>query len=32
VRDGEVRGGPATFPQARFTVRVRDGQVEVRRA
>ncbi len=32
VRDGEVRGGPATFPQARFDVRVRDGKVEVRRA
>jgi nitrite reductase/ring-hydroxylating ferredoxin subunit/uncharacterized membrane protein len=32
VRDGEVRGGPATFPQARFEVRVREGQVEVRRA
>ncbi|HEY7348886.1 MAG TPA: Rieske 2Fe-2S domain-containing protein [Ktedonobacterales bacterium] len=32
VRDGEVRGGPATFPQARFETRVRDGQVEVRRA
>jgi nitrite reductase/ring-hydroxylating ferredoxin subunit/uncharacterized membrane protein len=32
VRDGEVRGGPATFPQVRFEVRVRDGKVEVRRA
>lgn len=32
VRDGEVRGGPATFPQVRFETRVRAGQVEVRRA
>jgi nitrite reductase/ring-hydroxylating ferredoxin subunit/uncharacterized membrane protein len=32
VRDGEVRGGPATFPQVRFETRVREGQVEVRRA
>lgn len=32
VRDGEVRGGPATFPQTRFEVRVRAGKVEVRRA
>jgi nitrite reductase/ring-hydroxylating ferredoxin subunit/uncharacterized membrane protein len=32
VRDGEVRGGPATFPQTRFEARVRAGKVEVRRA
>jgi len=32
VRDGEVRGGPATFPQVRFEARVREGKVEVRRA
>jgi len=32
VRDGEVRAGPATFPQVRFEVRVREGNVEVRRA
>ncbi len=32
VRDGEVHNGPATFPQVRFETRVRDGQVEVRRA
>ena len=32
VRDGEVRGGPATFPQVRFETRVREGHVEVRRA
>ncbi len=32
VRDGEVRGGPATFPQVRFETRVRAGKVEVRRA
>jgi nitrite reductase/ring-hydroxylating ferredoxin subunit/uncharacterized membrane protein len=32
VRDGEVRGGPATFPQVRFETRVREGKVEVRRA
>lgn len=32
VRNGEVRGGPATFPQTRFEVRVRAGKVEVRRA
>jgi nitrite reductase/ring-hydroxylating ferredoxin subunit/uncharacterized membrane protein len=31
VRDGEVRNGPATFPQARFETRVREGKVEVRR-
>jgi nitrite reductase/ring-hydroxylating ferredoxin subunit/uncharacterized membrane protein len=29
---GKVRGGPAVFPQPRFEARVRDGQVEVRRA
>jgi nitrite reductase/ring-hydroxylating ferredoxin subunit/uncharacterized membrane protein len=29
---GKVRGGPAVFPQPRFETRVRDGQVEVRRA
>ncbi len=32
IRNGEVRGGPATFPQPRFEVRVREGKVEVRRA
>lgn len=32
VRNGEVRGGPATFPQTRFEARVRVGHVEVRRA
>ena len=32
VRNGEVRGGPATFPQTKFEVRVREGKVEVRRA
>ncbi len=32
VRNGEARGGPATFPQTRFEVRVRAGKVEVRRA
>lgn len=32
VRDGEVRNGPATFPQVRFETRVRGGKVEVRRA
>jgi nitrite reductase/ring-hydroxylating ferredoxin subunit/uncharacterized membrane protein len=31
VRDGEVRSGPATFPQVRYETRVREGQVEVRR-
>jgi nitrite reductase/ring-hydroxylating ferredoxin subunit len=29
---GKVRGGPAVFPQPLFEARVRDGQVEVRRA
>jgi nitrite reductase/ring-hydroxylating ferredoxin subunit/uncharacterized membrane protein len=29
---GEVRGGPAVFPQPRFEVRERDGKVEARRA
>jgi nitrite reductase/ring-hydroxylating ferredoxin subunit/uncharacterized membrane protein len=32
VRDGAVRGGPATFSQPAFEVRVRDGQVEVKPA
>jgi nitrite reductase/ring-hydroxylating ferredoxin subunit/uncharacterized membrane protein len=31
VRDGSVRGGPATAPQPAFQVRDRDGVVEVRR-
>ena len=30
VRDGGVRGGPATIPQPSFEVRERDGQVELR--
>jgi nitrite reductase/ring-hydroxylating ferredoxin subunit/uncharacterized membrane protein len=30
VADGEVRRGPATFPQPAYEVRVTDGQVEVR--
>jgi nitrite reductase/ring-hydroxylating ferredoxin subunit/uncharacterized membrane protein len=30
VRDGSVIDGPATHPQPRFEVRLRDGQVEVR--
>jgi len=32
VCTGKVRGGPAVFAQPRFEARVRDGQVEVRRA
>ena len=32
VRDGLVRGAPATFPQARLEVREQDGRVEVRLA
>jgi nitrite reductase/ring-hydroxylating ferredoxin subunit/uncharacterized membrane protein len=31
VCTGEVRGGPAVFPQPQFETRVRDGQVELRR-
>jgi nitrite reductase/ring-hydroxylating ferredoxin subunit/uncharacterized membrane protein len=30
IRDGAVRGGPATFTQPRLEVRERDGAVEVR--
>jgi nitrite reductase/ring-hydroxylating ferredoxin subunit/uncharacterized membrane protein len=30
ITDGSVVGGPATFPQPCFEVRVRDGQIEVR--
>ena len=30
VRDGSVVDGPATFPQPRFEVRTREGQIEVR--
>ncbi len=30
IRDGALRGGPATFPQVRFQVRVRAGTVEVK--
>jgi nitrite reductase/ring-hydroxylating ferredoxin subunit/uncharacterized membrane protein len=32
VRDGRVRGGPATFPQPALVVREVDGQVEVKLA
>jgi nitrite reductase/ring-hydroxylating ferredoxin subunit/uncharacterized membrane protein len=32
VCSGEVRGGPAVFPQPRFEARARDGKIEVRRA
>lgn len=32
VCTGEVRGGPAVFPQPTFEARLRDGKVEVRRA
>jgi nitrite reductase/ring-hydroxylating ferredoxin subunit/uncharacterized membrane protein len=32
IRDGMVRGAPATFPQARLEVREQDGNVEVRLA
>jgi nitrite reductase/ring-hydroxylating ferredoxin subunit/uncharacterized membrane protein len=31
LRDGAVRGGPASAPQPAFQVRVEDGRVEVRR-
>lgn len=30
LADGRVMAGPATFPQPRFDVRVREGQIEVR--
>ena len=30
ITDGVVVGGPATFPQPCFDVRVRDGRIEVR--
>ena len=30
VKDGSVVDGPATFPQPRFDVQVREGQIEVR--
>ena len=32
VRDGSVRGGPATFPQPAFAARERDGVVELKLA
>jgi nitrite reductase/ring-hydroxylating ferredoxin subunit len=32
VCSGEVRGGPAVFPQPRFEARARDGKIDVRRA
>jgi nitrite reductase/ring-hydroxylating ferredoxin subunit/uncharacterized membrane protein len=32
VRDGRVKGAPATFPQARIEVREQDGTVEIRLA
>jgi nitrite reductase/ring-hydroxylating ferredoxin subunit/uncharacterized membrane protein len=32
VRDGGVRGGPATFPQPAFAARERDGMVELKLA
>jgi nitrite reductase/ring-hydroxylating ferredoxin subunit/uncharacterized membrane protein len=32
VCSGEVRGGPAVFPQPRFEARARDGRIEIRRA
>jgi nitrite reductase/ring-hydroxylating ferredoxin subunit len=32
VRDGEVRGGPATFSQPRYEARIRDGRVELKLA
>ena len=32
VQDGQVKGAPATFPQARLEVREQDGRVEVRLA
>jgi nitrite reductase/ring-hydroxylating ferredoxin subunit len=31
LRDGAVRGGPATSAQPSFQVRVEDGRIEVRR-
>jgi nitrite reductase/ring-hydroxylating ferredoxin subunit len=31
LRDGHVLTGPATMPATRYLVRVRDGQVEVKR-
>jgi nitrite reductase/ring-hydroxylating ferredoxin subunit/uncharacterized membrane protein len=32
VCSGEVKGGPAVFPQPRFEARARDGRIEIRRA
>jgi nitrite reductase/ring-hydroxylating ferredoxin subunit/uncharacterized membrane protein len=32
VCSGEVKGGPAVFPQPRFEARARDGKIELRRA
>jgi nitrite reductase/ring-hydroxylating ferredoxin subunit/uncharacterized membrane protein len=32
VRDGEVRGGPATFSQPRYETRIRDGRLELKLA
>jgi nitrite reductase/ring-hydroxylating ferredoxin subunit/uncharacterized membrane protein len=32
VCSGDVKGGPAVFPQPRFEARARDGRIEVRRA
>ena len=32
VCSGEVKGGPAVFPQPRFETRARDGKIEIRRA
>lgn len=32
MRDGSIRHGPATSPQAAFDARVRDGNIELRRA
>lgn len=32
LRNGSVRHGPSTYPQAVFEARVRDGQVEIRRS
>jgi nitrite reductase/ring-hydroxylating ferredoxin subunit len=32
MADGSVKQGPAAYPQPRYDARVRDGQVEVRRA
>jgi nitrite reductase/ring-hydroxylating ferredoxin subunit len=31
IEDGSVRSGPATAPQPSLEVRVRDGNIEVRR-